>query len=161
MRANTILDATLSTSNASAAAIWRIRDCSLQLARTFPYAARIALDVSIAIDRMDQYVKTIVARIKEIDPGAFTIVFGHAGDGNLHVELHHEHTPDRRQELERLAYQITSEFGGSISAEHGIGIVNRPYLKMSRTCEEIETMRTLKRALDPNNILNPGRIFTM
>lgn len=97
------IDATLSTSNASAAAIWRIRDCSLQLARTFPYAARIALDVSIAINRMDQYVKTIVARIKEIDPGAFTIVFGHAGDGNLHVELHQEHTPDRRQELERLA----------------------------------------------------------
>lgn len=161
MRANMILDATLSTSNASAAAIWRIRDCSLQLARTFPYAARIALDVSIAINRMDLYVKTIVARIKEIDPGAFTIVFGHAGDGNLHVELHHEHTPDRRQELERLAYQITSEFGGSISAEHGIGIVKRPYLKMSRTREEIETMRTLKRALDPNNILNPGRIFTM
>ncbi|MCK1576954.1 hypothetical protein IVB09_36630 [Bradyrhizobium sp. 174] len=110
---------------------------------------------------MDQYVKTIVARIKEIDPDAFTSVFGHAGDGNLHVELHHEHTPDRRQELEKLAYQITSEFGGSISAEHGIGIVKRPYLKMSRTPEEIETMRTLKRALDPNNILNPGRIFTM
>ncbi|WP_253075231.1 MULTISPECIES: FAD-linked oxidase C-terminal domain-containing protein [unclassified Bradyrhizobium] len=63
--------------------------------------------------------------------------------------------------MERLAYQITSEFGGSISAEHGIGIVKRPYLKMSRTPEEIETMRTLKRALDPNNILNPGRIFTM
>jgi len=161
MRANMILDATLSTSNASAEAIWRIRDCSLELARTFPYPARIALDVSIAIDRMDQYVKTIVPRIKEIDPGAFAIVFGHAGDGNLHIELHHEHTPDRRHELEGLAYQITSEFGGSISAEHGIGIVKRPYLKMSRTSEEIEAMRTLKRALDPNNILNPGRIFTM
>ncbi|MCK1641403.1 FAD-binding oxidoreductase [Bradyrhizobium sp. 157] len=161
MRANIILDATLSMSHASAAAIWRIRDCSLELARTFPYAARIALDVSIAINRMDQYVKTIVARVKEIDAGAFAMVFGHAGDGNLHIELHHEHTPDRRQELEGLAYQITSEFGGSISAEHGIGIVKRPYLKMSRTSEEIETMRTLKRALDPNNILNRGRIFTM
>ncbi|MBH5371569.1 FAD-binding oxidoreductase [Bradyrhizobium glycinis] len=160
-RENMILDATLSTSNASAEAIWRIRDCSLELARTFPYAARIALDVSIAIDRMDQYVKTIVARIKETDPGAFAIVMGHVGDGNLHIELHHEHTPDRRHELERLAYQITGEFGGSISAEHGIGIVKRPYLKMSRTSEEIEAMRTLKRALDPNNILNPGRIFTI
>nr|WP_311966836.1 FAD-linked oxidase C-terminal domain-containing protein [Bradyrhizobium australiense] len=55
---------------------------------------------------------------------------------------------------------MTGEFGGSISAEHGIGILKRPYLKMSRTEEEIETMRTLKRALDPKNILNPGRIFT-
>ncbi|KRR29643.1 hypothetical protein CQ13_38285 [Bradyrhizobium retamae] len=161
MHKNIILDATLSTSNASAAAIWRVRDSSLELARTFPYAARIALDVSLAIDRMEEYVKAIGARIKAIDPGAFAIVFGHAGDGNLHVNLHHEHTPDRRQDLEKLAYQTTSEFGGSISAEHGIGVVKRPYLKMSRTQEEIETMRTLKRALDPNSILNPGRIFTM
>lgn len=89
--------------NASAAAIWRIRDCSLELPRSFP-SARFALDVSIDINRMDQYVKTIIARIKEIDPGAFAIVFGPAGDSNLHIDLHHEHTPDKRQELERLAY---------------------------------------------------------
>lgn len=161
MHENMVLDATLSTSNASAAAIWRVRDSSLELARTFPYSARIGLDVSLAIDRMEEYVKEIGVRVKAIDSGAFAIVFGHAGDGNLHVNLHHEHTPERRQDLETLAYQITSEFGGSISAEHGIGIVKRPYLKMSRTREEIETMRTIKRALDPNNILNPGRIFTM
>ncbi|MCC8969172.1 FAD-binding oxidoreductase [Bradyrhizobium brasilense] len=161
MRENIIIDATLSTSNASAAAIWRVRDSSLELARTFPYAARIALDVSLAIDRMDEYVKAIGARIRAIDSGAFAIVFGHAGDGNLHVSLHHEHTPHKREDLEKLAYQITSEFGGSISAEHGIGILKRPYLMMSRTLEEIETMRILKRALDPNNILNQGRIFTM
>ncbi len=63
--------------------------------------------------------------------------------------------------FERLVYGITGEFGGSISAEHGIGLRKRAYLKMSRTEEEIETMRTLKRAMDPNNILNPGRIFTV
>lgn len=71
---------------------------------------------------------------KDIDPSAFAIVFGHAGDGNLHIE----HMPDRREEPERLAYEITSEFGGSISAEHGIGIVKRPYLNMSRTSEKLE-----------------------
>lgn len=74
-RANMIVDATLSMSNASTAAIWRIRDCSLELARSFPYTARFALDVSIDINRMDQYVKTIVARITEIDPGAFAMRF--------------------------------------------------------------------------------------
>ncbi|UPK28199.1 FAD-binding oxidoreductase [Bradyrhizobium sp. 195] len=161
MRTNMILDATLSTSNASAATIWRVRESSLELSRTFPYAARIALDVSLAIERMDEYVKAIGVRIKAIDPCAFAIVFGHAGDGNLHISLHHEHTPDKREDLEKLAYQITSEFGGSISAEHGIGVEKLRYLKMSRTQEEIETMRMLKRALDPNNILNPGRIFRM
>lgn len=161
MGENMILDAALSKSNGSAAAMWRIRDSSSALARTFAYAARISFDVSLAIDRMDEYEKAIGTRIKTIDARAFTIVFGHAGDGNLHIDLHHEHTPDRRQDFEKLVYQITSEFGGSISAEHGIGILKRPYLKLSRTQEEIDTMRALKRALDPNNILNPGRIFTM
>ncbi|MEH2526512.1 MULTISPECIES: FAD-binding oxidoreductase [unclassified Bradyrhizobium] len=158
---NLILDATLSTSNASAAAIWRIRDSSVELGRTFPYTARVGFDVSLAIDRMEEYADTIGSRVRAIDPQAFAIVFGHAGDGNLHLNVHHEHTPDKHDEFEKLVYDITGEFGGSISAEHGIGILKRPYLKMSRTEEEIETMRTLKRALDPKNILNPGRIFTV
>lgn len=161
MAENMILDATLSTSNSSAAAMWRIRDSTSELDRSFPYAARIGFDISLAIDRTEEYVKVIGSRIKAVDAGAFVIVFGHVGDGNLHVVLHHEHTPDRREEFENLVYQITGEFDGSISAEHGIGILKRPYLRMSRTQEEIETMRTLKRALDPKNILNPGRIFTM
>ncbi|MDF0498895.1 FAD-binding oxidoreductase [Bradyrhizobium yuanmingense] len=158
---NIIVDATLSTSKGSAAAIWRIRDSALELGRTFAYVSRISFDVGLAIDQMDEFAKTISMRIKMIDAGAFAIIFGHAGDGNLHVDLHHENSPDRRKDLEKLVYQITGEFGGSISAEHGVGILKRPYLKISRTKDEIETMRALKRALDPNNILNPGRIFTM
>jgi FAD/FMN-containing dehydrogenase len=156
-----ILDATLSTSNASAAAIWRIRDSSVELGRSFPFAAKMGFDVSLAIDRMEAYADTLDARVKAIDPRAFTIVMGHVGDGNLHPGVYHEHTPDKHDEFEKLVYDLTGEFGGSISAEHGIGILKRPYLKMSRTAEEIETMRTLKRALDPKNILNPGRIFTI
>jgi FAD/FMN-containing dehydrogenase len=156
-----ILDATLSTSNASVAAMWRIRDSSVELGRSFPFTARMGFDVSVAIDRMEEYADTLDARVKAIDRQAFTIVMGHVGDGNLHPSVYHEHTPDKHDEFEKLVYDLTGEFGGSISAEHGIGISRRPYLKMSRTEEEIETMRTLKRALDPKNILNPGRIFTV
>ena len=133
-----ILDATLSTSHASAAAIWRIRDSSVELGRTFPYTARIGFDVSLAIDRMEEYADTLDTRAKAIDPQAFTIVMGHVGDGNLHPSVYHEHTPDKHDEFEKLVYDLTGEFGGSISAEHGIGISRRPYLKMSRTEEEIE-----------------------
>jgi FAD/FMN-containing dehydrogenase len=154
-----ILDATMSTSHASAAAIWRIRDSSVELGRTFGTGARLSFDVSLAIDRMEDYANTIRARIREIDPNAFAIVFGHAGDGNLHVGVHHHDTPDKHDALEALVYGITGEFNGSISAEHGIGVLKRPYLKMSRTPEELDTMRTLKRAMDPHNILNPGRII--
>ena len=88
-----ILDATLSTSNASAAAIWRIRDSSVERGRTFPYTARVGFDVSLAIDRMAEYADTVGSRVRAIDPHAFAIVFGHAGDGNLHLSVHHEHTP--------------------------------------------------------------------
>ncbi|MCK1679379.1 hypothetical protein IVA87_07880 [Bradyrhizobium sp. 147] len=158
---NVVLDATIAPSKASAAAMWGIRDSTLELGRTFPYASRIGFDVSLPIDRMNAYVNAIRTRIKVIDVQAFAIVFGHVGDGNLHLEVHHEHTPERREDFEKLVYNITGEFGGSISAEHGIGVLKRPYLKISRTQEEIEAMRAIKRALDPNNILNPGRIFTL
>jgi FAD/FMN-containing dehydrogenase len=159
MEEGQVVDATMSTSHASVAAIWRIRDSSVELGRTFPYPSKIGFDVSLAIDRMEDYAGAIASRIKQIDDKAFAVILGHVGDGNLHVAVHHEHTPQRREELEKLVYGITGEFAGSISAEHGIGILKRPYLKLSRTAEEIETMRTLKRALDPHNILNPGRII--
>ena len=67
----------------------------------------------------------------------------------------------RDHELMDAVNEIVRDLDGSFSAEHGIGLLKRPYLKLSRTEEEIETMRTLKRALDPHGILNPGRIFTV
>jgi len=161
MNEGLLIDATISTSRASAAAIWRIRDSSVELGRAFGATARVGLDVSLAIDRMEEYALTVRSRIKQLDPNAFEIIMGHAGDGNLHVTVHHADTPDKHDEMEQLLYGLTREFDGSISAEHGIGMLKRPYLKLSRTAEEIEAMRALKRALDPHNILNPGRIFTM
>ena len=108
---------------------------------------------------MEAFADTIKAKVKSIHKDAYAIVFGHAGDGNLHVNVKYPPTADRTEEVTKLVYGITGDFAGSISAEHGIGITKRPYLKLSRTAEEIETMRTLKRALDPHHILNPGRIF--
>ena len=72
---------------------------------------------------MEEYADTLDARVKAIDPQAFTIVMGHVGDGNLHPSVYHEHTPDKHDEFEKLVYDLTGEFGGSISAEHGIGIL--------------------------------------
>ena len=158
---NLILDATVSTSNASATAIWRIRDSAVELGRSFPYAARMGFDVSLAIDRWRTMRIRSARASGRLIRQAFAIVFGHAATATCTSAVHHEHTPEKRDEFEKLVYGITGEFGGSISAEHGIGILKKPYLKMSRTAEEIETMRTLKRAMDPNNILNPGRIISV
>lgn len=155
-----ILDATIASSGAAAAAIWKIRDSSVELGRAIGPNG-VGFDISLAIDRMEAFADRIKAEAKKIDKDAYAIVFGHAGDGNLHVNVKYPAGTDRNEEITKLVYGITGEFAGSISAEHGIGILKRPYLKLSRTTEEIETMRTLKRALDPHHILNPGRIFTI
>jgi FAD/FMN-containing dehydrogenase len=154
-----ILDATIASSGAAAAAIWRIRDSSVELGRAL--GPRVGFDVSVAIDRMEAFAVAIDKGLKTIDNEARAIVFGHAGDGNLHVVATYSPPADKYELISKLVYGITGDFEGSISAEHGIGILKRPYLRISRTEEEIETMRTLKRALDPRQILNPGRIFTM
>ena len=158
MSEDLILDATLSTSNASAAAIWRIRDSSVELGRSFPFAARMGFDVSIAIDRMEEYADTLDARVKAIDPQAFTIVMGHVGDGNLHPSVYHEHTPDKHDQFEKLVYDLTGEFGGSISAEHGIGVMKRDELVQVKDPVAMQLMRSLKATLDPNGIMNPGKV---
>jgi FAD/FMN-containing dehydrogenase len=156
-----ILDATIASSGQAAAAIWKIRDSSVELGRAIGPNG-VGFDVSLPIDRMEAFADTINKELKrKIDKDAYAIVFGHAGDGNLHVNAKYSPPTDRIEEVTKLVYGITADFAGSISAEHGIGILKRPYLKLSRTEEEIEAMRTLKRALDPHHILNPGRIFTM
>ena len=155
-----IHDATIASSGAAAAAIWKIRDSSVELGRAIGPNG-IGFDISLAIDRMEAFADTIKKDVKKIDKDAYAIVFGHAGDGNLHLNVKYPPPVDKTEEVSKLVYGITGDFGGSISAEHGIGITKRPYLKLSRTAEEIETMRTLKRALDPHHILNPGRIFTL
>ncbi len=154
-----ILDATIASSGTAAAAIWRIRDSSVELGRAT--GPGVGFDISLAIDKMEAFAVAVDNGMKTIHGDAYAIVFGHAGDGNLHVSAKYPPPADKYDEVSKLVYGITGDFGGSISAEHGIGILKRPYLKLSRTAEEIETMRTLKRALDPHQILNPGRIFTM
>jgi FAD/FMN-containing dehydrogenase len=156
-----ILDATIASSGAAAAAIWKIRDSSVELGRAIGPNG-VGFDISLAIGEMQAFADTVNRELKEkIDPAAYAIVFGHAGDGNLHVNVRYSPAVDKYEEVSKLVYGLTADFAGSISAEHGIGLLKRPYLKLSRTEGEIETMRTLKRALDPHGILNPGRIFTV
>jgi FAD/FMN-containing dehydrogenase len=154
-----ITDATIASSGAAAAAIWRVRDSSVEVSRVT--APSVGSDISLAIDQMEPFTKAIEKAIKKVDKDAIMTVLGHVGDGNLHVNAKYSAPDDKHEEMKEIIYNTTADYGGSISAEHGIGIARKPYLKLSRTAEEIETMRRLKRALDPHHILNPGRVFEM
>jgi FAD/FMN-containing dehydrogenase len=98
-------------------------------------------------------------------PGARPVTFGHLGDGNLHFNFNAPKSGDsaaflaRRSDVARIVHDIVHDFGGSFSAEHGIGVMKRDELLRYKGAVEIDVMRALKRTLDPKNILNPGKIL--
>ena len=151
-------NAVIAKSEAEAASIWQIRDASADVHAAIRPA--ISLDVSLAIDRMEEFAVRADEVAQAVDRQSCVVVFGHLGDGNLHIGVHHaDGRPDLGEELEQRIYDLVAACGGSISAEHGIGISKRPYLRHSRSEAEIALMRAIKKAVDPKGILNPGRVF--
>jgi FAD/FMN-containing dehydrogenase len=107
---------------------------------------------------MTPFLEAVDARLAEAFATPRNLVFGHIGDNNLHLVT----TTGREEDLEQIGdivYEVTGAHGGSISGEHGIGTLRRPYLHHSRSPAEIALMRQLKRCLDPKGILNPGRVI--
>jgi FAD/FMN-containing dehydrogenase len=153
-----IQDAVVSQSNDDVARLWSLRDASSEIARVLVNFAN--LDVSIPIGRMENFIDRVRDALNSRWPLARGVYFGHIGDSNLHVVFGSPEFPvaDKKQ-AEALVYEVVREMGGSIAAEHGIGRMKRDYLDYSRTAAEIEMMRTLKRALDPKGILNPGAVI--
>ena len=135
-----------------------MRDDVEQLSRLGP--GLIVFDVSLPIGEMESYLEELRRDLSGPWPAHRFVTFGHMGDGNLHLAIASgsEAEEDRRK-LEEIVYQPLSRRGGSVSAEHGIGLDKRAYLHLSRSDAEIALMRSLKRALDPRGILNPGRVL--
>jgi FAD/FMN-containing dehydrogenase len=150
-------DAVIAKSQAERNRIWALRDDVAQVVRNAPI---FTFDVSLRISTMEDYVATLRRELSARWNAATCVVFGHLGDGNLHVIVGMgDHSHEAREAVENIVYGALRTRGGSVSAEHGIGLEKRPYLSWSRNEGEIALMRTLKRALDPGNILNPGKIF--
>jgi FAD/FMN-containing dehydrogenase len=133
------------------------------VAQTGRNAPIFTYDVSLPIDRMEAYVEEVRAAIAARWGSAATlIVFGHLGDGNLHLIAGVGSADgEAKAAVNAIVYDGVRKRQGSISAEHGIGLEKRDYLGYSRTPEELALMRRLKTTLDPNNILNPGKIFSL
>ena len=153
-----IADAAIAHSDADVQAFWSLRDDVMQVTVG---GAPVVFDVSLPIAEMEAFVATLHAALPQ-EIGAHRLwVFGHLGDGNLHVivQVPASDYLALRPKIEALVYEGLRAFSGSVSAEHGIGFEKKPWLTISRNPNEIALMRTLKQALDPKYILNPGKIF--
>jgi FAD/FMN-containing dehydrogenase len=122
----------------------------------------VAFDIGLPVASMDSFAKTCRARLADALPDMLSVYYGHIGDGNIHiVALQRGAHEQRSGEISRIVYQTVREFGGTISAEHGIGTVKKPYLSYTRSAEELALMARLKMALDPQGLLNPGKVFDL
>jgi len=148
-------NAVIAQSETEAHKIWALRDDVGQVMQHWPV---FVFDVSLQISDMEAYVAAVRGDLTARWPAAKMIVFGHLGDGNLHV-VAGVGDAGARHAVEEIVYEKLSHIGGSISAEHGIGLQKREYLRYSRSPAEMAVMRAVKKALDPHNILNRGKIL--
>ncbi len=157
-----VADGVISHSDAQAAQLWQLREgITESLAGYQPYKN----DVSVRISAMPAFMADTQALLASEYPQFEVVWFGHIGDGNLHINIL---KPDDMaqdafvadcERVTKLLAQVLKAHGGSISAEHGIGLVKKPYLWSTRSEAEIAVMRGIKSALDPNGIMNPGKLF--
>ena len=155
LEAGRIVDAVICKSERERQAVWAIRDGVGDAMAVIRDNANF--DVSVPINKMADFLAQLEPEIKAILPDTALLVFGHIGDGNLHLVFTVNRKEDKKTVYD-VVYKLVGAYNGSVSAEHGIGIQKRSYLHQSRSNEEIALMKLLKQAMDPKDILNPGRV---
>ena len=147
-------DAALAQSGEQSRELWRIRE-------TIPEAqfTNVKHDVSVPVSRIPEFIDRAGRSLRERFGDIDVYCFGHVGDGNLHYNVGSEALMARREEVSRAVYDALDAFGGSISAEHGLGQLKREEIRRHKHALELELMRSLKRTLDPKGLLNPGKLL--
>jgi FAD/FMN-containing dehydrogenase len=158
-----IIDAVVAENIAQAQALWHVRE-SIPLAQA-QEGLNIKHDISIAVSRIPDFVKQTDALLAREIPGVRLVNFGHLGDGNLHYNVQCPQGQDAKEFLQtqearinQLVYGKVHEFGGSISAEHGVGSLKRDELPHYKSLVALAMMRQIKAAFDPQGLMNPGRV---
>ncbi|MBL9039679.1 MAG: FAD-binding oxidoreductase [Archangium sp.] len=159
-----VRDGTLAADVSQQRVLWQLREgISESLSATgLPHKN----DISLPITQLDTFCASLEKLLAQRYPSWELCLFGHIGDGNLHVNIMKPDTMDaatfhtKTHEVDRDVFELVRTHQGSISAEHGVGLLKRDFLGYSRTTAELELMRALKRALDPAGILNPGKILS-
>lgn len=150
------IDAVVAQSEAERSSIWRIRDDVHYLRQMTPI---FGFDISLPIKRMQSYLVALKSTLQSRWSDVRFICYGHVGDGNLHLAISCGTSADAAI-VESLVYGPLPSIGGSVSAEHGIGLYKKAYLHYTRSDVEQDVMRRVKAAIDPLNLLNPGKILS-
>ncbi len=155
--AGVVEDAAISQSLSDVKRFWGVRDaCAEFMTLLGPHCA---FDIGLPVSSMDAFAETCRARLVAAMPEALSVFYGHIGDGNLHiVALDLAATEQPMNQISGIVYETVRDFGGTVSAEHGIGLLKKPYLPYSRSAEELALMARIKAALDPAGLLNPGKV---
>jgi FAD/FMN-containing dehydrogenase len=158
-----IVDAVLAASQAQRDSLWHLRE-SLSEAQKLE-GPSLKHDVSVPISAAPAFIDTAIAAVARRLPSARPVPFGHLGDGNLHFnfQMARGEDPDNYlahwDDIQQIVHDIVHQFGGSFSAEHGVGVMKRAALQRYKSAAEVDLMRLLKRSLDPTGILNPGKLI--
>ena len=156
IEAGEVDDAVIAQSSQQTRELWKIRETPAEFPRMF--SPHIPFDVSVPTGQIGDFAAEIEMRMKAVLPTLNTVYFGHVADSNLHVGVQAAHGEDPAV-VKQAVYDVVREFKGSISAEHGIGTEKKKYLAYSRSPVELALMRSLKDTLDPNGVLNPGKVL--
>ena len=149
-------DAVVAQSERDVNRFWQLRDGVIDILAKVKYRANF--DIGVPISQMASFVHTVEVELVASFKNLQLCTFGHMADGNLHIIAWTGREDDVDSIYERV-YTLVGTVGGTITAEHGIGTMKRQYLSLCRSEQEIDLMRALKKAMDPNNILNPGRVI--
>ena len=158
-----VLDATIADSLEQAKAFWRIREMFGEVQRHI--GASIKHDISVPVADVPAFIEEANAGVTKLIPGCRPLPFGHVGDGNIHYNVTQPEGADKEKFLARwgevnaVVFAVVRKLGGSISAEHGVGVMKRDILPAYKDPVALDLMRGLKRMLDPNGILNPGKVL--
>jgi len=153
-----VTDAVIASSERERQGLWAVREeLEAGLATRFPF---FSFDVSMALADMPRFVLAATTNLQQAFGNCQVMYYGHAGDGNLHAIVSVGQTsPQIQKAVDTAVFKAVRDVGGSIAAEHGIGQSRAPFLTWTRSPEELQLMRVLKTALDPKNILNPGKLL--
>ena len=163
LEASIASDAIVAKNAAEAAGLWHLRHSISEAQKK--EGASLKHDVSVPVARIGEFIDAATSAVEQAAPGARVVAFGHVGDGNVHFNVSQpgDDPPHaflaQRDAVASVVYDMVASFGGSISAEHGIGQGKREHLRFYRSETELDLMRTLKAALDPQHILNPGKVI--